>query len=888
MVGQEDSALADPSSNGSGIPYSNLDWARAYQRTGLVLLPLWPGMKMVHSSKQHPERALLGAGFTMSEVGECSEEWVQRCWGQGDPRGVPNNGIGVVTGSRSRLLIVDIDVKNGGEGPWEDWVLEQRERGRELPEGPLVRTPSGGFHFWLRLPEGLEVKSFDGWLPGVDILANGHWTILPPTFINEKGKQYEFIRSCPVPEVPGWLLEDIEARRETRRLRPGSGGGVGEGERFVWADVLSRQIPPGEQDITLYRAACSARSRGWDDEKALLNLRLLASNFITAPGRDPWTDEQVVDKWERAKAFDDGDGVDGELDEDDIPEYTPWSPEVVEEVEEVDVTGVDERPRLRIIQGEGGGTEEEVSEPESPTGGDGAVGGAGGAVAGGGWDRAPITNNTDEENAREFHELYGDRVLWVPALEWHAWTGTHWQPDNAYAIERLLVELGDRLKDRIRFLRGIGDPDEHADALEARVKKLWTTAQLVGVKKRAAAHAQRWGGQELTAEDLDFNFHLLATPECSLVIGDRDNPGVTTRPHQQEDLNTRCTAVNYVPGARSELLDRWRSTFMPEDDHWEALWRLVGSCLVGGNPHRQLLFFYGPGTTGKSQLAGLITAVLGSYADTGSSSIFRGNLDDKPRPDLLKFMRTRILFIDEASDSWELHGDRVKALTNGEKQTARGMHKDTFVTRTLEGTALVTTNVMPRINQPDAALLRRLRVIPFTRSLNVDEENEDLRRVMLTDPATREAVLAEMIAGLIRAQVHGVHDVPQAFKEASLEAHSEVIDVEDVGAFMSLLRLRGLLVPEERMGHSVLLGDLFTIFKGLHPDSSVMTAGRNHPDGPKRELGRRIRLLEYEGKKHATKNINGGMRLLGWKLTKDPVLVIADLVSRSMFKGVVN
>ncbi|HKU51005.1 MAG TPA: phage/plasmid primase, P4 family, partial [Nitrospira sp.] len=402
--------------------------------------------------------------------------------------------------------------------------------------------------------------------------------------------------------------------------------------------------------------------------------------------------------------------------------------------------------------------------------------------------------------------------------------------------------------------------------------------------RKAESHAQRWGGEVLEAESLDANFHLLATPECSLVIGDRSEPGITARPHDQHDLNTRITGVNYVPGARSELLDRWRSTFMPDDSHWEALWRLVGSCLVGGNPHRHLLFFHGPTTTGKTQLAGLIKKVLGTYGGPGSSSIFRGHLDDRPRVDLLAVMRLRVAFMDEAGDAWELHGDRVKHLTGGEELTARGMIKDYYITRPLECTALITTNAMPKIKDPDLALLRRLKIIPFRRSLSVREEDETMRERMLHDPATLEAVFAEMVAGLIRAQVHGVYNLPPEFDEALSDAYGEITDVEDVGSFIDELRGRNLLIPEETASHCVKLSELHEIFLAVCPHSMVAKA-----KDPRKELGKQLRLLQSPGVTGLqTKNINGGTRLLGWRLNVDVYRAISELATRSMFKGVDN
>jgi putative DNA primase/helicase len=861
-IGLEDSALADPSSNGSGVGvYSNLDWALAYQRTGLVLLPLWPGKKAPHASKQYPERALLGEGFRLAEVGECTEEWVKRCWGDGKSE----NGIGVVCGSRSRLLLIDVDVKNQGEFAWEAWRLERESQGLTLPEAPLVRTPSGGYHLWFRLPVGLEVRSWDGWLPGVDVLANGHWAAVPPTFVNDSGRAYEFLRSGATPEAPEWFLEQV-SQRGHRSSRPAwaTGGGVGSAneERFDWVKALNENIQPGEQQVTLFRAAASARARGWDDEKALEKLRRVVGNFVEDPQREPWTVEHVVEAWERVKReYADGDGV--EIDEEDIPEYTPWSvgePETEEEVIEVDVTGANERPRLRIIQGEGGGSEEEVSTGEAPSGGDDEVGGAGGVglglPPGGGWETPPSLGNTDEEHAREFHRLYGEQVLWVPELSWHSWVGTHWKPDIGHDVDNLLTRYGYRIEAYRDALRQQSEEDFATEitALGRRVDKLWNTRSMVGVKMKAESYAQEWGGTPLTAVDLDVQHNALNTADGTLEFA--ANGQVTVREHRPEDLITRCTTVAYRPDARSDLLDQYRWTFMPEDDHWEALWRLLGSCVLGGNEFRQIILLVGESTTGKSQIMQLVKKVLGGYAELGTPSMVRGNNEERARADLMKVMYSRLVFIEELGKHNDMHGDRVKDLTGGGEVTARNLFAKQYITRPVEFTIIVTTNSPPVISDSDNALLRRVKVVPFDRSVIMTEDT-GIRQAMQNDQATQEAVLAELVHGAQRARERGVDDVPARFLDARAAAYGALTGGDDLGDFLNELKHRGFLVAEPTKSKCIMVRELHELY--------ATSPGRSRDHGIQaidaRQFGRLVRMLGYE-----TKNLNGGMRVLGYGL----------------------
>lgn len=855
--------MANSNSNGSGS-YSNLDWALAYQRTGLVLLPLWPNTKAPHSSKkpEHVDRALLGDGFKMSEVGECSEEWVRKCWGAG---GDPKAGIGIVTGSRSQLIIVDVDTKNAGENEWEDWRATQLRQEFELPLGPVVRTPSGGFHLWFKLPEGMVLKSWHGWLPGVDILGDGNWAGAPPTIVRDKTtgvvNEYSFITEpMPTPEAPEWFLEHVGRHKRSRV--PGHVnehlGELVERTRFnwVWAQTPN-EVPPGEQHNTLVSAACSARAFGWDDRRAVDELITVVRAFANHDDGWRWTDQDAIDKWEEIKDKYSA-GVSEGLDEVEVPDYTPWSARepVEEEVVEIDITGVDDRPRLRIIQGEGGGQNGQVSEPEVPNSGDDGGDGAGGGLphfeGAGGWGQEPPTRgDTDEEHAQEFHRLYGEQVLWVPELSWHSWVGTHWKPDMAHDVDNLLTEMGYRIEAYRQQLDGREGFEDEVRDLRKRVTRLWNARSMLGVKTKAESYAQMWGGTALTAVDLDVQHDVVNTPGGTIEY--ESTGAITVREQRPEDLITRCTTVGYRPDARSELLDQYRSTFMPEEDHWEALWRLVGSCILGGNEFRQIILLVGESTTGKSQIMQLVKKVLGRYAELGTPSMVRGNSDERARADLMKVMYSRLVFIEELGKHNDMHGDRVKDLTGGGEVTARNLFAKQYITRPVEFTIIVTTNAPPVIKDSDNALLRRVKVIPFDRSVIMTEDT-GIRQAMQNDQATQEAVLAELVHGAQRARERGVDDVPQRFLEARAEAYGALTGGDDLSDFIIELRHRGLLIAEPTKSKCIMVRELHE----LYATSPGRSRDRDIQGIDTRQFGKLLRMLGYE-----IKNVNGGSRIMG-------------------------
>jgi Bifunctional DNA primase/polymerase, N-terminal len=171
-------------------------------------------------------------------------------------------GIAVATGLPSGLLVIDFDVKNGTDGA-ASWVAAW---GDVLRGYPLVATPSGGWHSWLRLPPGTDAPCRTGILPGVDVKGTGGYVVVPPSRTVVEGAvrsdgaagqallPYRWAEgcACQVPLAPPQVTEWI-------RNAPVAGGGGREGyAESVDADaMITAGLPPGMRNVSLHRLACS-------------------------------------------------------------------------------------------------------------------------------------------------------------------------------------------------------------------------------------------------------------------------------------------------------------------------------------------------------------------------------------------------------------------------------------------------------------------------------------------------------------------------------------------------------------------------------------------------------------------------------------------------------
>jgi P4 family phage/plasmid primase-like protien len=424
------------------------------------------------------------------------------------------------------------------------------------------------------------------------------------------------------------------------------------------------------------------------------------------------------------------------------------------------------------------------------------------------FERSPRIHETLENEAREraTERALGLMIVrqmrhqarWVPGLGWHCWDGDRLVRDEEdTCVTQRVGTLADGLH---RDVMGIRDAHRDSDGAPIPVKELpdevrrevvlkseWARMIETGrtLRSTLGTYVASESGLQVPVSRLDHDPNHLVTPGGRTL----ELRTSTLIDSVVEHHNTHIAGVAYEAGATSTTLDDYVRDFWPDGD-WPFLMKALGLCLYGGNPFRLLLVLLGPTTTGKSMLTEAIERALGDYATVVNASVFRGNMEDKPRPDLLRAMRARTVFAYEASNEWELHGDHVKRMT-GDSVTARGMRSNVMVTRTLDCTCVIVANAMPRIKDADPAVRRRLLVMPSTHSV-IATEDVSVKERFVRDPGVRRALLAQLADGCRRAFKEGLADMPQAWVEATARAYD---DLSHVAEMLGLLREEGQLAP---------------------------------------------------------------------------------------------
>lgn len=170
----------------------------------------------------------------------------------------PNANIGLATGTRNNLLVVDLDIDDEkGINGYESLREWEREHG-ELPDTWRSITGRGGYHWIYRTSEHFANKV--GLLEGIDIRGDNGYIVAPPS-LHPNGKAYEWEQG-PEDEEPIADVNDM-----VRLL-------LQEGEKRTTAEkvIVPEVIPEGKRNDTMFRIACSLQSKGLGDDAILAAL----------------------------------------------------------------------------------------------------------------------------------------------------------------------------------------------------------------------------------------------------------------------------------------------------------------------------------------------------------------------------------------------------------------------------------------------------------------------------------------------------------------------------------------------------------------------------------------------------------------------------------------
>lgn len=356
---------------------------------------------------------------------------------------------------------------------------------------------------------------------------------------------------------------------------------------------------------------------------------------------------------------------------------------------------------------------------------------------------------SDEALALRFAELHASDLRYVAQwARWLSWDGTRWHLDDTLAAFDLVRKV-------CRAAAAECNKEKIATVL-ASAKTVAAVERLARSDRRLAATVDQW----------DTDPWLLNTPGG--IVNLRTGK---LRPHRSGAYMTKITAV--TPDATCPT-PTWLAFLNRTTDSDAELvgfeQRTAGYSLTGSTQEHALFFLHGTGANGKTTFVNAITAVVGDYHRTASIETFTATKNEQHPTDLAGLRGARLVTSVETEEGRRWAESKIKALTGGDKISARFMRQDFFdFTPTFK--LMIAGNHKPGLRSVDEAIRRRFHLVPFVVTIPPDERDK-----ILGDRLRAEwpGILAWMIAGCIEWQKRGL-----APPEVVTRATAAYLEAED-------------------------------------------------------------------------------------------------------------
>lgn len=330
---------------------------------------------------------------------------------------------------------------------------------------------------------------------------------------------------------------------------------------------------------------------------------------------------------------------------------------------------------------------------------------------------------SDRGNARLFVQLYRDQFRHVEGLGWFTWDGYRWKRSGGE--KAVLWAAGEMAED----MAGTDPRRVFSDReLAAHKRKTLSTTGQKALLEQAKASPDL----SVDPDTLDGDPYALCTP-----LGVVDlHTGLLRKPDPTRDFHSRATSV------APQRMDtpRWHrflaDTFGDDAEGREMidfLHLLLGYSITGDVGAQVLPFLHGEGKNGKSVLLDTMIQILGDYADAAPPGFLmdRGAFSEHST-ELTELHGRRLVVCSELKPNDKFDEARVRLLTGGDKIKARRMRQDYFSFHPTHHLWLLG-NHRPEVSTGGYAFWRRIRLLPFTRTVPAERRIDNLAFELVRD-----------------------------------------------------------------------------------------------------------------------------------------------------------
>jgi putative DNA primase/helicase len=359
--------------------------------------------------------------------------------------------------------------------------------------------------------------------------------------------------------------------------------------------------------------------------------------------------------------------------------------------------------------------------------------------------------------AIRFAEENASRLAYVQEIGWLAYDGKRWVKDEAAPVQAFKTTI-ENAKVEARTM-----PPAGRSRLNQDVEACQGNQQVKGVLALASTEPKL--AKKIT--DLDKHSHLF-----NLQSGTLNLNTLEVQPHDPADMITKITEGELgaeYGGDFKQFIER----VLPDPEVRAFVQRLLGYAMLGEVKEHVLPIFTGTGANGKGTLLEAVKFAFGDYAIATDPALLIDQGMSHPTGQADLFGR-RLAITSETNEKDKLAAATVKRLTGGDTVKARYMRKDFFEFEPSH-TIIMMTNHKPEVDGADAAMWRRIFIVPFDVTIPAGERNAALP-ALLKDEAS--VILSWVFEGY-KMYVHGQGlAAPEAVTERTSDYQGEMDPVQ--------------------------------------------------------------------------------------------------------------
>jgi putative DNA primase/helicase len=344
-------------------------------------------------------------------------------------------------------------------------------------------------------------------------------------------------------------------------------------------------------------------------------------------------------------------------------------------------------------------------------------------------DAGELPFNSEDALALAYADRHAKDSRYVAVWgRWLHYDGAHWNSDTTlHAFDRARA-----------ICREVALESEKPAAVMA-AKTVAAVVQLARADRRLAATTEQWDRNPLqlvTAGDGD----MVPAATYDLATGLADAPD----PLDYVTKTTSCSAA--PPGTPHPQWSAFLNRITAGDTELQGFLQRYGYCCTGLTTEHAFVFAYGTGANGKSTFINTITRILGDYVAVADMGTFIASTTERHPTDLAKLRGARLVVAQETQKGRRWDEVKIKALTGGDRLTARFMRQDFFdFVPTFK--LFIAGNHKPRIGSVDEAMRRRLLLAPFTVRIPAGERDPELAEKLWGE---RTAILRWCLDGCLQ------------------------------------------------------------------------------------------------------------------------------------------